>query len=978
MKKRIICYILAFVLAIQAFPNTYSHLAENEIDKQIISEEDEQVEFSEQSEQLDKVSAAKRANKYETRANLYACYTVRGYNDLINYSNGESRQALYIAIRTAARNFHKSGENAVLADNNYIAATIDTTEYGLTSNEQKEVFYAFYYDNPQFYWLDYKYVGGGNELSLAVAEDYAEFTNRYYYNSILEKNLTTFKTITDNLTSNYDIALKIHDYIISSCTPAEEGNADEQSALYNVVGIMDSKVRSGYSIAYARAFQLIMNYFNIPNAFVAGNDGTHFWNMVKLDNSKYYYIDLSWDDMSDEVSGISYNYFCGTKADFADSHTPYLPSGTGSDFLYVLPTAASTAYTDTAVTLKKGDTFSDSKYNYTVIINTNSHHEVAITSEVSAPTTSSVTLNGSVTYKNVKYTVTTIEDDVFANEKYPIVTKVTIGSGIKYVGNNLFAQSSNIATLVIPASVQKIGDVGVLNNLTTLTLSSASKYFVKVGNALYNKDKTKLVLYVRKAAATTFTVPSTVTEIGGNALRYCTKLTTVNLPQSLETIGDYAFANCSALTKITIPDSVYSLGEGAFSGCKKLSYVTIGAGIDYLDAYMFTNCTALTKFTVSGENTEYTSVDGVLFSMDKISLVCYPCGKTATSYTVPSTVKYIEDGAFDYTTKLATLTLGKSVKSLANINCFVSSSISKFVVNSANTSMKAVSGVLLTYSGKTLVHYPVGKTTTTYTLPSTVITIAPYAFYTAKKLVNIKIPTSVTSIGECSFNKCTALTKITIPKQTTTIYTNSFEGSTKVKIYCLKGSKAHRVAKANAISYQVTNGSKISSCKITFTSTSGNVRYYIGSAIKPGLLIKYGTTTLVKGKDYTVAYSNNTNTGKGKIVITGIGEYTGTKTLYFYIRPRPTTVTATSTLYGTLKASWKKSVGATGYQVAIYDGLKNGCSVVRTVTGASTLSYVENGFISGKTYYIKVRSYKTIDGKRYYSAYSTVKTIKSK
>lgn len=67
------------------------------------------------------------------------------------------------------------------------------------------------------------------------------------------------------------------------------------------------------------------------------------------------------------------------------------------------------------------------------------------------------------------------------------------------------------------------------------------------------------------------------------------------------------------------------------------------------------------------------------------------------------------------------------------------------------------------------------------------------------------------------------------------------------------------------------------------TISSIAAQTYTGSAIKPTVTVKNGSTTLVSGTDYTVSYSNNTNVGTATVTITGKGNYTGTKTATFKI-----------------------------------------------------------------------------------------------
>jgi len=88
----------------------------------------------------------------------------------------------------------------------------------------------------------------------------------------------------------------------------------------------------------------------------------------------------------------------------------------------------------------------------------------------------------------------------------------------------------------------------------------------------------------------------------------------------------------------------------------------------------------------------------------------------------------------------------------------------------------------------------------------------------------------------------------------------------------------------------------------TFTYSKISDYAYTGSEIRPGITVSYGKTTLVKDRDYTVAYQSNINAGTGKIVITGIGNYTGTKIIKFNIVGRSvksTTITGLVVKYYT-------------------------------------------------------------------------------
>lgn len=152
-------------------------------------------------------------------------------------------------------------------------------------------------------------------------------------------------------------------------------------------------------------------------------------------------------------------------------------------------------------------------------------------------------------------------------------------------------------------------------------------------------------------------------------------------------------------------------------------------------------------------------------------------------------------------------------------------------------------------------------------------------------------------------------------------------------------------------------------------SNIGN-KTYTGKQIKPSVTVKDGKTTLKSGTNYTVSYGTNKSTGKAYVKITGKGNYTGTITKYFNIVPKTPTVSISNgkeSLIITAKAS-----GASGYEIS-YATSKNGKYKVVT---ANSQRRTINKLTRGRNYYVKVRAYKIIDGKKVYSGYSSVKVIR--
>lgn len=88
------------------------------------------------------------------------------------------------------------------------------------------------------------------------------------------------------------------------------------------------------------------------------------------------------------------------------------------------------------------------------------------------------------------------------------------------------------------------------------------------------------------------------------------------------------------------------------------------------------------------------------------------------------------------------------------------------------------------------------------------------------------------------------------------------------------------------------------------------------------------------------------------------------------------TVKASSSSYNSNKLSWNKVKGASGYEVLRATSKTGTYKLVKTITSGSTVSYTDTKLATGKTYYYKVRAYRTVDKKRVYSSYSSIVSAK--
>ena len=109
-------------------------------------------------------------------------------------------------------------------------------------------------------------------------------------------------------------------------------------------------------------------------------------------------------------------------------------------------------------------------------------------------------------------------------------------------------------------------------------------------------------------------------------------------------------------------------------------------------------------------------------------------------------------------------------------------------------------------------------------------------------------------------------------------------------------------------------------------------------------------------------------------------KYYGSYSSELQTATKTSTPKITSVTTGSKKANlkWKKVSGATGYEIYMATSKNGKYSKVKTITKSSTVKYSKTKLKKNKKYYFKVRTYKTVNGKKIYSSYSTVKSIKIK
>ena len=172
---------------------------------------------------------------------------------------------------------------------------------------------------------------------------------------------------------------------------------------------------------------------------------------------------------------------------------------------------------------------------------------------------------------------------------------------------------------------------------------------------------------------------------------------------------------------------------------------------------------------------------------------------------------------------------------------------------------------------------------------------------------------------------------------------------------------------------------KIKANKSNTKITGIRDKVYTGKKLELKIKVVCNGKTLTNKKDYTVKYSSNKNVGTASVKITFKGDYTGTITKTFKINPKASSITKITAGKKNIQIRWtKRKVQVDGYQMYYSTSKIFKSKKVVNIKNTNITKTTIKKLKSNKKYYVKIRTYKVVKGKTYYSTWSQVKNIKVK
>lgn len=493
------------------------------------------------------------------------------------------------------------------------------------------------------------------------------------------------------------------------------------------------------------------------------------------------------------------------------------------------------------------------------------------------------------------------------------LTKVNL-TGVTEIGGNAFTKTKVTGEVVIPETVKKFGTYAFCDCPLIEKIIWESANAVAMGAFGANTGLKEVV------------ISGNASGVGNWAFRGCSSLTKVTLPDTIITILQSAFQNCSALKEINIPEGVTGIGNYAFSSCTSIEKLSLPDSVKSLGLNVFANCTNLKEIRLSAGLTNLG--DSCLSNCPSLEKVELPKGLTS-----------ISKSAFNGCSSLKSIQIPTSVTEIKTRAFYKCNALSSIYFSKTECPTIATDAFGYITDASVLVYIP--ENATGYTENALITKIASHLYST-----KVIAAASCVSPGkeqytcllhencESNYEKITQ-TKEHQPgepvSENVVPATSEKEGSYDEVCYCSVCKK--ELSREKKTTEKLTQGG------CTTSNGDGQSETNQGPAMN-NENVSDGSTKKVSVKGTVLKKVVNKKNKK-------------------------------------IEVTWKKLKGVTGYEVQ-YSTNKDFKKGVHTkkVTGAVKVKVTIKGLKKNKKYYVRIRTYKKVGGKKYVSKWSKKKSVK--
>ncbi len=754
------------------------------------------------------LSAESGIENSEKDSLIEKCSSDYGYQDIIDHLGSEEMKVLYEDIDSIEKNFFKSSVD-LDAESNYLTVR---NSGNLSNDEIMQVYTLYRYDHPLYYWMDQEVIISDDYIGLVCSKEYISSAVRETCYTKIISAIQEYSDYCEGSTSNYTYATAVLYMLVQRTDYAysdmEAKTPETSNWAHNIMGVFDEDYHEAVCEGYAKAYQLLLNYFGVPNIYVVGNASgntgegqeavLHAWNLVQMDNGNYYWADPTWSDI--DLRFDYFNHVIQTDLEihdrnrrsfdypfrvrhlyhlkgiqFCENHWPLTEQNTGSLYLYALPASSSGDYVPNIIGYPQisdpgiegfgiqtdpipyinGDNLS-----FIVLNNDGIHREVEVTS-IFLGNDEDIFVPSEIEFKGVKYKVAGF--NLAGVSQY--TKNITIGEGVRYLRDTLSTEIMAALSINIPASVEYIRDPMIIgptiNALQEINVDDQNPYIKDIDGVLFSKDEKTLLRYPPLHKAEIYTIPDGTNSIFPEAFSGTQNTQQIIIPQNVNEIGIQAFEHMKSVEYIEIPSSIKKLPENVFyeSNIKSI-YVSAETSFN---AVTFAGIDGLEEIIIE-EGSPYGFVDdGGLYIYENGAevLVTYPSARVADSFTIRDGAR--TDGAtFEGVYGLKKVIIPEH----CNIHwgAFFRSGVESLEVDENNRSIKYENGAVFNYDKDILITYLAGCKNKSYIVPDGVKEIVEFAFSQNPYIEDITVSDSVERIYAYAFDECSALKKVKLSK----------------------------------------------------------------------------------------------------------------------------------------------------------------------------------------------------------------------
>ena len=533
-------------------------------------------------------------------------------------------------------------------------------------------------------------------------------------------------------------------------------------------------------------------------------------------------------------------------------------------------------------------------------------------------------------------------------------------TGVTEIGSYAFSKSGVSGEVVIPETIKRFGTYAFGECTSLDKLIWQSSIGVAMGAFNYDTNLREIVISGNSTTVSNWafkgcsnlvkvTLPDTVTYLSQQSFQNCSALKEINIPEGVTGIGNYAFGGCTSLEQIIMPDTVNSLGIGVFAYCTGLKDIHLSSGLTDLGNSCFSKCVSL-------ETVE-----------------------------LPATLTSISSGAFNECSSLKTIKIPASVteiKSRALYKCKLLSSI-YFMEEECPAMATDVFDYDYIKTAAALVYIP--ENATAYTENELILKIASHLYSTKVIAVANCIEPGKEQYTCLLHDNCESnyekITDILEHQPGEPVFenvvpaTSEKEGSYDEVYYCIvcKQELSREKKVAEKLPQEDTTTTGETTGKEPEETTGKEPEETTG---------KEPEETTGKEPEETTGKEPEETTGKEPEGTTGnepeetTEKETEQETTKKVTVKAATIKSAVNKKNNEIEVTWGRISGATGYEVqyGTYRNFKKGVHTKR-ITGASKIKTTIKGLQYNKKYYVRIRVYKKVNGKKYVSKWSAVKQV---